>query len=135
MEVIGDRRAQLRDAIGRGVAVMTVAQGLDRRLDHVFRGLEIRLTDSQIDDRAPLRLQRLGAGQDLEGAFRADPPHRRGGLEHACLRLQFLAGAGQTYAATSRRGKLTRTPNRPDWPPGALAGAAPSVLTGRRRAG
>ena len=57
MKVGGDRLAQRRDAVRRRVAVLAVAQRLDRRFDDMRRGLEVRLADAEVDDVAPLALQ------------------------------------------------------------------------------
>ena len=81
-QVLGDGLAQLEDAVGGGVAMVAVAQRLDRRLDHVVGRLEIRLADAQVDDVAALGLELLGAGQHLEGALGAEPRDRSRGLQH-----------------------------------------------------
>ena len=52
--------------------MLPVAQRLDRRLDDMRRGREIGLADAQVDDVAPLRRQRIGAGQDGKGIFFPD---------------------------------------------------------------
>ena len=54
-EIGGDRLAQRQDADRRRIAVMAVAQRLDRRLDDEIRRAEIRLADAEIDDVAALR--------------------------------------------------------------------------------
>ena len=43
----GHRLAQRQDAVGRGVAVVPVAQRLDRGLDDVRRGREVGLADAR----------------------------------------------------------------------------------------
>jgi hypothetical protein len=60
--------------------VLAVAQRLDRRFDDMRRGKKIGLADSQIDDALALGLERLGAGQDLECGFGAEPGHGLGEL-------------------------------------------------------
>ena len=54
-----DRLAQRQDADRRRVAVMAVAQRLDRRLDDEIRRAKIRLADAEIDDVAALRGERV----------------------------------------------------------------------------
>ena len=82
MEVGGDRLAQRRDAGRRRVAVLAVAQRLDRRLDDMGRGFEIGLADAEVDDVAPLPLQLGGAGEHRESVLIAEA--RKGGndIEH-----------------------------------------------------
>ena len=79
VQVGGDRLAQRRDAVRRRVAVMAVAQRLDRGLDDVIGRAEIGLADAEIDDVAALRGQRIGARQHGEGVFLADAVERRDG--------------------------------------------------------
>src|SRR5262249_38307999 len=77
-----DSLAERRNA-GRGrIAVMAVAQRLDRRLDDELRRAEVRLADAEIDDVAALRRQRIGAGQHGERVFLADAVECRDGLQH-----------------------------------------------------
>ena len=76
----GHGLAQRQDAVGRRVAVMAVAQRLDRGLDDVRRGREVRLADAEIDDRPALLLQARRPRQHLEGALGAEPADRRGEL-------------------------------------------------------
>ena len=51
------RLAQRQDAVRRRVAVMAVAQRLDRGLDDVRRRLEVGLADAEVDDATALALQ------------------------------------------------------------------------------
>ena len=74
------RLAQRQDAVGGRVAVVAVAQRLDRGLDDMRRGREVGLADAEIDDRAALLLQAGRARQHLERAFGAEPAHGRGEL-------------------------------------------------------
>ena len=67
--------------------MVAVPERLDGGFDDVPGGLEIRLSDTEIYDRAALRLERLGARQDLEGAFGADAAHGRGGFQHGLVSL------------------------------------------------
>jgi len=53
-------------------------QRLDRGLDDVRRGREIRFADLQVDDLAACVLDGPGAGEDLEGGFGAEPGHAVG---------------------------------------------------------
>ncbi len=72
MHVGGDRLAQRLDADGGRVAVMAVAQGLDRGLDDVGRRREIRLADAEVDDIAALGRKLGGARKHGEGVLLAD---------------------------------------------------------------
>ena len=74
-DVHRDRLANRRDAGRRGIAVMAVAQRFRARLDDVWRSLEVRLPDSEIDDVAPLPRKRLGPCQDLERGLGAEHRH------------------------------------------------------------
>ena len=89
VQVGGDRLAQRRDAVRRRVAVMAVAQRLDRRLDDVLGRAEVGLADAEIDDVAALRGERIGARQHGEGVFLADAVEGRDGLQHGDI-LRFL---------------------------------------------
>ena len=85
LQVGRHRLAQRRDSVGRGVAVLAVAQRLDRRLDDVRRGFEVGLADAEVDDVATLALQRRRASENREGVFVAEA--RKGGddLRHGEL--------------------------------------------------
>ena len=72
VQVGGDRFAQRQNAVRRRVAMMAVAQRLDRGLDDEIRRAEIRLADAEADDVAALRGKRVGARQHGEGVFLAD---------------------------------------------------------------
>ena len=48
---------------------MTVAQRLNGCLDDVVRGLEIRLSDAEVDDVATGVVEGVGSGQDFEGGL------------------------------------------------------------------
>jgi RimJ/RimL family protein N-acetyltransferase len=50
MDVGGDRLAQRQDAGRRRVAVVAVAERLDRRLDDMVGGAEVGLADAEVDD-------------------------------------------------------------------------------------
>ena len=77
VQVGGDRLAQRQDAGRRRVAVVAVAQRLDRGLDDVVGRAEVRLADAEIDDVAALRGELGGARQHREGVFLADPVEGR----------------------------------------------------------
>ncbi len=68
------------------VAVMAVAQRLDRGFDDMLRCFEIRLADAEIDDVAPLRHQLRGARQHGEGVFLAKTVIGGNGMKHALPR-------------------------------------------------
>ena len=61
--------AQGRDPGRVGIAVLAVAQRLDRRLDDVRRGFEVGLADAEVDDVAALALQFGGFGEHREGVL------------------------------------------------------------------
>src|SRR5665647_1385986 len=108
-QVGGDRLAQGRNAVRRRVAVMAVAQRLDRRLDDEVRGAEIRLADAEIDDVAALRDQGIGTGEHREGVFLTDAVESRDGFQHGLsprrrYREGDLANARCEFARSS-----------PDW--------------------
>ena len=73
LDVGGDRLAERLDAGRRRVAVVAVSERLDRRLDDMIGGAEIRLADAEIDDVAALRRKVGGAGEHGEGVLLADP--------------------------------------------------------------
>src|SRR6516162_7676380 len=85
-EVGRHRGAQRRDAVGWGVAVMAVGERLAAGLDDVFRGREIGLADPEIDDRAALCGERVGARQHLERGLGSESAHAPGHLQHSLLR-------------------------------------------------
>ena len=81
-QIGGDRFAQFGDALGRGIAMVAVTQGLDRRLDDMRRGFEIGLTDAEVDDVTALGGQRIGAGQHLKSGFGTQFGHTVGERGH-----------------------------------------------------
>ena len=83
MEVGGDRLAQRRDPVRRRIAVLAVAQRLDRRLDDMRRGFEIRLADAEIDDIASLPREFGRARQHGEGVLVAETREGGNDVEHA----------------------------------------------------
>ena len=89
VQVGRDRFAQRQDADRRRIAVLAVAQRLDRGLDDMRRGRKIRLADAEIDDVAALRRQRGGARQHREGVFLTDPVEIGDGLQHGFLSLSY----------------------------------------------
>src|ERR1700741_517763 len=54
-------------------------------LDDVLRRREIRLADPEIDDRATLCRERVGARQHLECGLGPERAHARGHLQHSTL--------------------------------------------------
>ncbi len=63
-----DRLFERGDACGRGVVVVgRITAGLDRGLDDVGRGREVRLTGTEANDVLAGRLERLGFGIDGQG--------------------------------------------------------------------
>ena len=85
VQVGRDRLAQRRDA-GRGrIAVVAVAQRLDRGLDDVVGRAEVGLADAEIDDVAALRGERIGARQHREGVLLADAVEGRDRFQHGMV--------------------------------------------------
>jgi len=62
--------------------VVAVAQCFDCRFDDKIGGAEVRLTDAEIDDVAPLRGELHGPRQHGERVLLADTVKRGNGLEH-----------------------------------------------------
>ena len=101
VQVGGDRFAQRQDADRRRIAVMAVAQRLDRRLDDEIRRAEIGLADAEIDDVAALRRKLHGARQHGEGIFLADAVEGGDGFQHG-RHLTQIARKRQTSFAMLR---------------------------------
>ena len=96
LDVADHGLAQLGDAVGGCIAVMAVAQRLDGGLDDMVRRLEVRLADAEVDDVLALGGKRVGAGENFEGTFGAQPGHGSGHLNHGCkLRLMIFIGGVQ----------------------------------------
>ncbi len=85
IKIRGDAFAQRQDAGRRRIAVMAVAQCLDRRLDDMLRGSEIGLPNAKIDDIASLCGKRGGTGEHGEGVFLADPVEALDGFQQIFL--------------------------------------------------
>jgi hypothetical protein len=85
VQVGGDRLAQRQDAGRRRVAVMAVAQRLDRGLDDVVRRAEVGLADAEIDDVAALPRRAAVARASTAKAFSS--PMRSNCFEPANLPL------------------------------------------------
>ena len=90
--------------------MVTVAQRLDRRLDNELGRAKIRLADAEADDVAALGGQRIGAGEDREGIFLADPVEIRDCLQHfKVLPGAFLFGRHFTaFVGRNQQIRLTR---------------------------
>ena len=84
----------------------TFVQGVAARFDDVGRCIEIRFSNLEMDDVAPLGLQRSRLHQDLKGGFSAETLHtlrqaKFAGLSHdaeisiinALAQLVFLSGS------------------------------------------
>ena len=92
----GDRLAQGGDARERRVVGRTrVERGLGRSPD-VGRGIEVRLADLEVDDRAAFGLERARPGRDLERALGADRAHP----------------GGDAHGVTSDQGSIWRSTKR-----------------------
>ena len=80
-DVGGDGGSERSDASCRRVVRhLLVEQGVARGLADVARGVEVGLTDLQVDHVTAGRLQRPGARGGLEGGLGADPLHAAGKL-------------------------------------------------------
>ena len=101
-EVRGDRFAQLEDSGRRGVAVVSVAQGLHRCLDHVSRSIEVRLADTEVDNVVTLPGQGVRPREHLEGGLGAETGHFFGEDGHGPTMARFgeLEGSGCALVAT-----------------------------------
>ena len=120
VKVGGHRLAQRQDADGRRVAVMAVAQRLDRRLDDEIRRAEVGLADAEIDDVAALRHELRGVRQHREGILLADAIERGDSLEHGVSSALFdvlCAAVQPNRPANANRSRLaqwrkTKSPGR-----------------------
>ena len=90
-EIGRDRRTQRRDPVRRRVPVMSVGERLATGLDDMLGGREIRLADAEIDDRATLGGERIGAGQHLERGLGPKNTHASGHLQHHGLLAYSMA--------------------------------------------
>ena len=81
-KVGGHRFAQRRDADCRGIAVMAVAQRLDRGFNDEIGRAEIGLADAEIDDIAPLGGERVGARQHRKGILLSNAIEGGNGFQH-----------------------------------------------------
>ena len=86
-----DRRTQRRDPVRRRVPVMSVGERLATGLDDMLGGREIRLADAEIDDRATLGGERIGAGQHLERGLGPKNTYASGHLQHHVLLAYSIA--------------------------------------------
>ena len=73
--ILGDGRAEIRQALRRCVEVVAVRQRLAPGLDDVFGRAEVRRADAEVDDRLARRLQGFGAREDFEGRLGAESGH------------------------------------------------------------
>ena len=88
-EIGRDGGTERRDAVRRRVPVMSVGERLATGLDDMFGRREIGLADAEIDDRAALGRQRIGAGQHLERGLGPEDTHASGHLQHHSLLTDF----------------------------------------------
>ena len=113
IEVLRHRLAQGRDAGRVGIAVLAVAQRLDRRFDDVRGRFEIRLADAEIDDVAPFALQFGRLREHRESVLLAHA--REGGIdwndeENLRRRRPLLAKAWPPGKQKARAGLADRAP-------------------------
>jgi hypothetical protein len=73
--VRGDRFAKFGIALRRAVVRPATVQRLFGRLDDVRRGREVGLADLQVHHAPPLRFQRAGLHQHIEGRLDPDATH------------------------------------------------------------
>src|SRR5437867_488312 len=71
--MLGTRFPKYRQAGRRAVVRVSVAKRLRPGLDDVRRRREIRLTDLEVDDPPPLRLERRRPREHLERRLRPEP--------------------------------------------------------------
>src|SRR6266850_3288480 len=83
-----DRLAQFRDARHRGVVRRAFFQPLDAGADNGLRGVEVRLSNFQMDDASPLALQLIGAAEHLESGLAGYSLHPPRGATF-CFNLQI----------------------------------------------
>src|SRR4029077_15279532 len=83
--VTGDRLAQFRQPGRRSVVSESLVQRVGSRLDDVARGIEIRLTNFEVNNVASLCLQRSRFHQDLEGSLSPEARHALGEAKFASL--------------------------------------------------
>ena len=95
-----------KQAVGRRVAVMAVAQRLDRRLDDVLRRLEVGLADAEIDDVLALVRESGRPREHGEGIFLAETVEGRNRVEHF-LRLHVVLSLSVRFC--ERRGHKSQT--------------------------
>src|SRR5262249_17325437 len=100
-EVGRHRLAQRRDADRRRVAVMAIAQRLDRGLDDEVGRAEIGLADAEIDDVAALRRQRLGTRQHRKGGLFSDAVEGGNGFQHGTTLFTYRTTRVARTRATS----------------------------------
>ena len=98
-QILRDRDPQGQDALRRGVAVVAVAQRLDRRLDDMLGRPEIGLADAEVDDVLALPLQLGRAGQHLEGRLGAEALQVRIEPQHPLLPCPGAPRAHVPFAA------------------------------------
>ena len=82
MQVRGHGLSQRRYPRRGGIAMLAVAQRLDRGLDDMRRRFEIGLADAEVDDVAPVALQLGRPGEHRERVFLADPRKRGNQMQH-----------------------------------------------------
>src|SRR5262249_33242227 len=78
-------------------------------LDDMGGSGEVGLADAEIDDRPPLRLERLGARQNLECRLRPERRHPSRHRHH--LELSFPYKVGGILAARSKHANPTKKPS------------------------
>ena len=59
--------AQCRNTVCRRVAMMTISQRFDTRFNNMFRGLKVRLADTQVNNVMTLSRELISPSQDFKG--------------------------------------------------------------------
>ena len=91
--VAGHGLAEFRQPRRGAIVGVAVLQRLDAGLDDVLRRLKVGFADFQVDNLAPLRLQRPRPGQHLKGGFGSQTAHT-GGNSHNSTSLKQVSVVG-----------------------------------------
>ncbi len=84
MQIRGHRLTQRQDAIGSGIAMMAIANRLDRGFGNMGRCRKIRLADAQRDDIAALCLKACARARTAK-AFSSPIRSKFGTVRMVCL--------------------------------------------------
>ena len=101
-DVLSDGLAQLRQARRRSVVRKAFVKGVTSRVDNVARGIEIGLSDLEMDDVAALCLERSRLHQYFEGGLGAETRHSFGEAQFALYHHTRLVIAAALLPATAK---------------------------------